>query len=101
MTDISRHVSLRRAHYGPYDSHAALAQVLKQTLREHFGTMGWGRMSAAQKQGAERICDKLAGILNGDPDNIGAWLDMAGTCQRVAESIEAARAKRVVVPGAK
>lgn len=70
----------RGKRYGNFMEHARICQLLKETMksRGEEGRAGWWRLQADQKQALETIADKIARILNGDPDYIDNWHDIAG-----------------------
>ena len=74
----------RGKRYGSFASHARIAQALKQTM---WITTGWGQMKPDQQQAIEVIADKLARILNGDPDYIDNWHDIQGYAKLVEDRL--------------
>ncbi len=98
----------RGARYGKFEDHAKIAMALKQVMRHavlpngHIvtdsagGTLpiyrpGWDRLANDQAQALDTICDKIARILNGDPNYIDNWHDIQGYAKLVEDRLYAAR----------
>jgi hypothetical protein len=65
----------RGARYGDFTDHAAIAQDLQTRMRE---TPGWDDLTLDKAQALTVIADKIARILNGDPEYRDNWHDIAG-----------------------
>ena len=87
MSDIGKTLAERGARYGDFADHAFIAQVLKAIMSGNFSGLprenanikkGWERLSFTQRQALEVIADKIARILNGDPNYADNWHDIAG-----------------------
>ena len=76
----------RGLRYGLFKDHAEIAQAVKEVL---WKTPGWQRLAADQKQSLEVIADKIARILNGDPDYDDNWRDIAGYASLVLDRLTA------------
>ena len=74
----------RGSRYGEFKNHAAICQALK-----HVMTMedGWDGLAPDQAQALEVIMDKVARILNGDPDYVDNWHDIAGYATLVEQRL--------------
>lgn len=70
----------RGARYGEFHEHAVIAQGLQDTMRT---APGWQRLAPNQKQALSVIADKIARMLNGDPDYIDNWHDIIGYAKLV------------------
>ena len=73
----------RGNRYGTYETHAVITQAIKNIFAgraEGFYTT-WDRLSPSQKETLEMIAHKLGRILNGDPNYINSWIDIAGYAQ--------------------
>lgn len=75
----------RGRRYGQFRDHARIAQGLKEVMA---GQLGWRRLQDDQKQALETIADKIARILNGDPDYIDNWHDIQGYARLVEQRLE-------------
>lgn len=84
MTDIGATLAERGKRYGRFEDHARIAQRLRLNMR---ATDGWSRLSDDQKQALETIVDKIARILNGDPDYPDNWHDIAGYAKLVDDRL--------------
>ena len=74
----------RGKRYGSFKEHAIIAQNLKH---EMWITSGWQRLAHDQKQALEVIADKIARILNGDPDYVDNWHDIQGYAKLVEDRL--------------
>lgn len=89
----------RGSRYGDFSDHARLAQQLQACLREHkIPNMCIGGMptyhqpylslDSVKKQALIVITDKLARILNGDPNYADNWVDIQGYARLVEERLK-------------
>lgn len=88
LTDLEKTLAERGDRYGDFTGHAQIAQDLMAVMRgaiprpmdarklEHGA--GWNRLSAVQAQALTVIADKIARILNGDPNYKDNWHDIGG-----------------------
>lgn len=65
----------RGARYGEFKDHAVIAQGLQDTMR---AAPGWVNLAPDQKQALSVISDKIARMLNGDPNYVDNWHDIIG-----------------------
>lgn len=65
----------RGARYGDFTDHAAISQDIQDLMR---ATAGWARCDAGKRQALTVIADKIARILNGDPEYRDNWYDIQG-----------------------
>ena len=86
MTDLTATLAERGARYGKFEDHAVIAQGLKDQM---WATEGWSRLAPDQRQALEVIQDKVARILNGDPDYADNWHDIAGYSRLVEDRLNA------------
>lgn len=84
MTDLTATLAERGARYGKFEDHAVIAQGLKAQM---WATEGWARLAPDQRQALEVIQDKVARILNGDPDYTDNWHDIAGYSRLVEDRL--------------
>jgi len=80
MNDIENIVETRTSHTGNFATQAALSQVLKNTIMQHYFTVVPNRssMPPVVAESLAMICHKLARIANGDPFYIDSWRDVEG-----------------------
>lgn len=99
MTHIDSTLAERGSRYGKFSDHANTAQRLQDVMRsaqpvpdvEAGETLtpppGWARLAPDQKQALTVIADKIARILNGDPDYIDNWHDIQGYAKLVEDRL--------------
>lgn len=87
MTDVKATLAERGDRYGTFDGHAEIAQRLKGIIR-HFEAVRACDMQPDQREALEMIMHKVARILNGDPNYIDNWVDIAGYATLVADRLE-------------
>lgn len=75
MPDIKDTLAERGARYGLFSDHAAIAQQLQEDMR---AAPGWQKLASDQKQALTVIADKIARMLNGDPNYVDNWHDIVG-----------------------
>lgn len=81
----------RGKRYGRFSDHAEISQAIKlaMVLPTHGGTMLWAKLDPDQKEALEMIAHKIGRILNGDPNYIDNWDDIAGYARLVADRLRA------------
>lgn len=82
-------LSERGKSYGNFSTHAALSQVLKNTLLQHYYATNGGndapQLAPHTVEALTMICHKLARIANGNPSYIDTWRDIAGYAKLEAD----------------
>lgn len=76
----------RGSRYGKFLEHADVTQAIKEAMRTGKnwpqGSTRYGRkgseLSVDQMEALEMIAHKIGRILNGDPDYVDSWTDIAG-----------------------
>lgn len=86
MPSIQETLSERGARYGKFEDHARICQGIKASMTCH---PGWNKLAPDQKQALETIADKVARMLNGDPDYDDNWRDIAGYATLVLDRLTA------------
>lgn len=84
MSDITGILADRAKTHGDYARHAGTTQCLKSVMRH---TQNWGDLGPSQTEALEMIAHKIGRILNGDPDHIDHWDDIAGYATLVANQL--------------
>lgn len=84
MTDINATLKERGNRYGEFKHHAVIAQGLQDVIRD---ALGWAGLAADQKQALTVITDKIARMLNGDPNYIDNWHDIIGYAKLVEDRL--------------
>ena len=74
-----------RGHrYGSFEANAATAQALKKVLHMNDS---WFHLHYDQREALDMICHKIARIVNGDPNYVDSWDDIAGYATLVANRL--------------
>ncbi|HEM7801988.1 TPA: hypothetical protein U2L32_002528 [Burkholderia cenocepacia] len=84
MPEITETLAERGARYGVFAEHADIAQALQDAMR---ATGGWSKLAADQKQALTVIADKIARMLNGDPNYVDNWHDIIGYAKLVEDRL--------------
>ena len=71
----------RETVYGSFFGVSCIAQDLKAVMRS---TDNWAGLSPDQQESLEMIANKVARVLNGDPDFFDSWHDIAGYATLIA-----------------
>lgn len=74
----------RGTRYGKFTTHAELTQTLKSTMMFY---PNWSILSADKKEALEMIAHKIGRIINGDPEYVDSWEDIAGYAQLVVNNL--------------
>ena len=85
MTQVSETLTERGNRYGSFADHARLAQSFKRTMES---ANSFHKLSDPQRQSLEVIFDKIARILNGDPDYLDNWHDIQGYAKLVEDILK-------------
>lgn len=84
--DVGSVLDERGERYGKFKDHAELSQTLKMVVYDRVTERSLV-MADDQKEALEMICHKIARIINGDPDYVDSWVDIAGYAQLVADRL--------------
>ena len=87
LHDVNQVLDTRAGQYGTFANGAALMQAIKRTMSEHAQKHG-KTFADDQWEALEMIVHKMARIVNGNPDNVDSWLDIAGYAMLVADRLE-------------
>lgn len=77
MSSIEDTLTERGGRYGDFFGHAMVAMSLKRVIEANLASRK-KRLADDQQQALDTICDKIARIINGDPNYIDNWHDIAG-----------------------
>ena len=86
MDTIDKILEERGSRYGAFSSHARITQEIKQVINLQIKISQYDFM-ADQVEALEMIAHKIGRILNGDPDYIDSWDDIAGYAKLVADRL--------------
>lgn len=75
MANVTETLGERGARYGDFTDHAEITQRMMDAMTV---TPGWAGLNAVKRQALTEIADKIARILNGDPDYRDNWHDIQG-----------------------
>jgi DNA-binding CsgD family transcriptional regulator len=86
-TNVDAILNERGNTYGSFESVAKVAQQLKHVAASHTIAIG-AELSHDKIEALEMIFSKIARILNGNPDQIDSWIDIAGYATLVADRLQ-------------
>lgn len=85
ITDI---LTERGKDYGPFMDQAEITQVLKDEIRAHaVKRVTHLALAHDQQEALDMICAKIGRIVNGNPNHIDSWDDIAGYARLVADRL--------------
>jgi len=87
QTDVDAVLDTRALDYGKFKDGAALMQALKRTLADHAQKHG-KTFADDQWEALEMIVHKIGRIVNGNPDKVDHWTDIAGYAKLIADRLE-------------
>ena len=87
ITMVDDVLDQRALDYGAFKDGAALMQSIKRTLAEHAQKHG-KTFADDQWEALEMIVHKIGRIVNGNPDKVDHWTDIAGYAKLVADRLE-------------
>ena len=86
-TQVDEVLDTRALDYGKFKDGAALMQALKRTLAAHAQRHG-KTFADDQWEALEMIVHKIGRIVNGNPDKVDHWTDIAGYAKLIADRLE-------------
>jgi len=86
-TNVDAILNERAGNYGPFATQATIAQRLKHVAHTAAGEQG-KTFATDQAEALDMIFSKIARILNGDPNHLDSWTDIAGYATLVADRLE-------------
>jgi hypothetical protein len=84
---IDEVLDTRATQYGLFKDGAALMQSLKRTVSAHAQQHN-KTFADDQWEALEMIIHKIARIVNGNPDNVDSWTDIAGYATLIADRLQ-------------
>lgn len=84
-TDVAAVLETRGASYGSFTGVARNAQRLKHCFQQGDS---YHKLAPDQKEALDMIASKLARIINGDPDYVDSWVDIAGYAKLIVDRLE-------------
>lgn len=86
-TNVDAILDERAGNYGPFATQAKIAQRLKHVAHTAAGEQG-KTFATDQAEALDMIFSKIARILNGNPDHVDSWTDIAGYATLVADRLQ-------------
>ena len=86
-TNIDETLDARAQDYGKFKDGAALMQAIKRTLADH-ARMHNKTFADDQWEALEMIVHKIGRIVNGNPDKVDHWVDIAGYAKLIADRLQ-------------
>lgn len=84
--DIAATLNERGNRYGRFAGHAQITQEIKRAMSRHALAMD-KTFTDSQWEALEMIAHKIGRIVNGDPDYVDSWVDIAGYAKLVADEL--------------
>jgi hypothetical protein len=84
--DITATLDERGKRYGKFTGHARVTQTLKRVINVALAKRGRS-LAADQREALDMIAHKIGRIVNGDPDYVDSWIDIAGYAKLVADRL--------------
>jgi hypothetical protein len=85
--DVDETLDERAQDYGKFKDGAALMQGIKRLLADHAAKHD-KTFADDQWEALEMIVHKMARIVNGNPDKVDSWVDIAGYATLVADRLQ-------------
>ena len=85
--NVDKTLDTRAQSYGKFKDGAALMQSIKRSMAEHAAKYG-KTFADDQWEALEMIVHKIGRIVNGNPDKVDHWVDIAGYATLVADRLE-------------
>lgn len=86
-TDIDETLDARAQDYGKFIQGAEIMQMLKRMVHNYIELRGT-KLAFDQREAIDMIIHKLGRIINGNPDKVDTWVDIAGYAKLVADRLE-------------
>jgi hypothetical protein len=86
-TPVDETLDERAQDYGTFRDGAALMQGIKRLLADHARAHN-KTFADDQWEALEMIVHKMARIVNGNPDKVDSWVDIAGYATLVADRLQ-------------
>lgn len=77
----------RGREYGQFSAHARITMGLKTAIRDHVYAHDL-KLAPDQWEALDMICHKIGRLINGNPNNLDGWRDIAGYATLVADRLE-------------
>lgn len=85
--EIDAILNERGSRYGNFLDHAAITQGIKGLIAGYLEDNN-KVLAHDQQEALDMIAHKIGRIINGDPDYVDSWVDIAGYAQLVADRLQ-------------
>lgn len=92
MSNVDATLEERGNRYGDFMGHARVTQELKEVIATHLTRLD-KVLAYDQQEALDMVCHKIGRIVNGDPDYIDSWHDIAGYVRLVEQRLESEQGK--------
>lgn len=92
MSNVDATLEERGNRYGDFMGHARVTQELKEVIAAHLTRLD-KVLAYDQQEALDMVCHKIGRIVNGDPDYIDSWHDIAGYVRLVEQRLESEQGK--------
>lgn len=86
-TNVDTVLDSRAQDYGKFIEGAEIMQMLKRMVHNFIDVRGT-QLAFDQRESIDMIIHKLGRIINGNPDKVDHWTDIAGYAKLVADRLE-------------
>jgi hypothetical protein len=86
-TDVDNVLDERAKDYGKFIEGAEIMQMIKRLVRNYIDERDT-QLAFDQREALDMIIHKMGRIINGNPDKVDHWVDIAGYATLVAERLE-------------
>ena len=86
-TDVNQVLDSRAKDYGKFIEGAEIMQLLKRLVHNYIEARGTP-LAFDQREAIDMIIHKLGRIINGNPDKVDHWVDVAGYATLVADRLQ-------------
>jgi hypothetical protein len=86
-SDVDAILDSRAKDYGKFIEGAEIMQMLKRLVHNYIEDRGTP-LAFDQREAIDMIIHKMGRIINGNPDKVDHWVDIAGYATLVAERLE-------------
>lgn len=86
-TDVDAVLDSRAQDYGKFIDGAEIMQMLKRLVHNYIAIRSTP-LAFDQREAIDMIIHKLGRIINGNPDKVDSWVDIAGYARLVADRLE-------------
>jgi hypothetical protein len=86
-TDVDNVLDERAKDYGKFIEGAEIMQMIKRLVRNYIDERDT-QLAFDQREALDMIIHKMGRIINGNPDKVDHWVDIAGYAKLVADRLE-------------